>query len=338
MSMFYRSSKPLLVPLVIATTFYLAMVFADRSRSPSGVGWRWWTQGLAVFGLFTLMSLLDRQGFFFALLGTAFIVCHVIRVRGRWDLLLCAALAVGLNVLYNVHLGPSLVQAINGYTPTLDYQDVPKDQLWSFKLYAQSTKVLEVSLQVLLGSLPGMIGSLIFCAVAGLAVARMQSGRLVALGALVVLLVAQVVLFAIMISRLPAIYEWGDHRYYYYPLPSQALAFALLLILFARASQSWPKARFTVINVLLALAVVSNVAHWTGYRDFMRTQRWFPRIYAQNELLKASIAARQPDPALIRQYREFYDLMATMSPGLRPAPAPGDAPGNEPSSQVRRLP
>jgi len=60
--------------------------------------------------------------------------------------------------------------------------------------------------------------------------------------------------------------------------------------------------------VALVAAIAGNVAHWTFYRDVQLTSRWFSRVYPQTEILKSSLAAGKPDPRLILQYREFYEL------------------------------
>ena len=82
-----------------------------------------------------------------------------------------------------------------------------------------------------------------------------------------------------------------------------------------------------VLNLTLTVAIVSNAAHWTDYRDVMLTSRWFSRVYPQTELLKDSLRSGAPDPRLIRQYRQFYDFCLTLSPGLR---ARARAAGNPP--------
>jgi hypothetical protein len=317
MGTFYRSSKPLLVPVLLAATFYLAALF-ERPDPPSvPTRRRRWLQAGAVFGLLSLMSLLDRQGFFYAVLGLVLIAGHSIRVRGRWDVVAAGAAAIACNALYNVEIGPAIVSAVNDYVPTRAYQEVPREPLMGgWRIYAQAAEVLMESVKVLLGSVPAVVGTLAFAVIA-IAVVLQSRARVAAGIALAVLVASHVVLFALMIARLPAIYEWGDHRYFYYPLPAQAFMFAVMTILLGRLIAGWAGWRIAVLNILLAVAIVSNVAHWPAYRDRMRTSRWFPRIYEQTEFLKASFAAGRPHTRLIPQYREFYELCLTLSPGLR---------------------
>jgi hypothetical protein len=188
--------------------------------------------------------------------------------------------------------------------------------------------VLLEEIRVLTGSLPGLAGILPFAAVAIAGIWR-SPRRLVVGVTMVVLALSQIVLFAFMIARLPAIYEWIDHRYYYYPLPFLALLLGLTVVFLDRMIAGWPRWRIVMTNTLIALAIVGNVAHWTVYRDVQRASRWFPRIYAQNELLKSSFKSGQMDARLIMQYREFYELCLKLSPGLQakatpapPAPVP----------------
>ena len=57
--------------------------------------------------------------------------------------------------------------------------------------------------------------------------------------------------------------------------------------------------------VLVALAI-SNVAGLERDRRIMTGGPWFGPVYAQSELLKASLRGGFPDPRLDREYREFF--------------------------------
>ena len=49
---------------------------------------------LVVFGLLCFMSLLDRQGYFYALVALAVLACHAALAGGRRDVVLAATAAV----------------------------------------------------------------------------------------------------------------------------------------------------------------------------------------------------------------------------------------------------
>lgn len=332
MGVFYRATKPLLAPILMATTFYLATLLTrEKPADSSSAGRaRRWLPPAAVFGLFCLMSALDRQGFFYSALGFAVLTGATLLDRSRWPLALAAFAAVGCMLAYNYQIGPAIVSSINGYVPNLNYQnykDVPPEQLHQgLKVYAHAGELLLESLSVMMGGVPRIIAGLV---IAGLAVAGVLSGRsrLVAITTLVLLLVSQVAMFAMMIVRHPPLYDWIDHRYWYYPLPFQALVLALGVMLLARILSRLHGWRVVVVNLALAAIVVSNVAHWPMYRDRMLTSRWFSRIYPQTALLRSSIAQGEPDPRLIKQYREFYALCTTLLPQqVQPAPAAGREP------------
>jgi hypothetical protein len=206
---------------------------------------------------------------------------------------------------------------VSGYVPTLDYQDVPRDQLTGgLRAYRQAAEILIESITVFMGSLPGVLAVLVVSAIAVAGVRRCEA-RAVAAAGLGIVAVSQVVMFALMIVRHPPLYDWIDHRYWYYPLPFQALLLALIVMLLDRALPSWMGWRRMVVNVLLAAAIASNAAHWPAYRDRMLTSRWFSRVYPQTAILKSSIRAGRPDRRLILQYRGFYDFCVTLSPELR---------------------
>jgi len=302
MGMFYRSTKPLLAPVLMGTAFYLASVFEGQARRRAP---------LAVFGLFCLMSLLDRQGFFYAIVGTGVVAAYALFTRQGWRLASAAAAAVFAMTAYDLWIGPWIIERAAGYVPSLAYQEVPKAPLLQGLPYRQSLEILGESLTVFLGSTSKVVALATVAAIAAAGIWRAGPGRaprltLTAILAFVAL--SQVVMFAAMIVRHPPLYDWIDHRYWYYPLPFQALVLALLAMLLHRALAGWTGWKLAVVHVALVAAIAGNVAHWTFYRDVQLTSRWFSRVYPQTEILKSSLAAGKPDPRLILQYREFYEL------------------------------
>lgn len=308
MGMFYRSTKPLLAPVLMGTAFYLASVFEGRAR-------RW--APLAVFGLFCLMSLLDRQGFFYAIVGSGLVLGYAVFTRQGWSVVAAAAAAVFAMTAYDLWIGPWIIERVAGYVPSLAYQEVPKEPLLQALPYRQSAEILGDSLMVFLGSTSKAVAVALVVAIAAAAVWRSGPGRaqrLTLAAILTVAAVSQLVMFAAMIVRHPPLYDWIDHRYWYYPLPFQALVLALLAMLLHRAIAGWTGWKLTVVQVALVAAIAGNVAHWTFYRDVQLSSRWFSRVYPQTELLKSSLTAGQPDPGLIPQYRQFYDLCVRFRP------------------------
>jgi membrane-bound metal-dependent hydrolase YbcI (DUF457 family) len=224
--------------------------------------------------------------------------------------------AVACMTAYNIWIGPAIVEAVNGYRPSLEYQEVPPDALVAgLDVYRQSIDVLLDGVRVLLGSVSRVMAALLLGAVVAVGLVRSRRWPM-ATAALAILAVSHIVMFAVMIVRHPPLYEWLDHRFWYYPLPTQALLLALLVMLLNRAMADWARWRVMVLNLTLTAAVVSNVAHWTDYRDLMLTSRWFSRVYPQTQMLRDSLREGVPDPGLIRQYRQFYDFCLTLSPGL----------------------
>jgi hypothetical protein len=309
MGMFYRSTKPLLAPVLMGTAFYLASVFEGCTR-------RW--APLAVFGLFCLMSLLDRQGFFYAIVGSGLVLAHAIFTRTGWGIVSAAAAAVFTMTAYDLWIGPWIIERVAGYVPSLAYQEVPREPLLRGLPYLQSAEILGESLTVFLGSTSKVAAIGLVAAIAAAGVWRSGPGRaprLTLTAILAVVTLSQVVMFAAMIVRHPPLYDWIDHRYWYYPLPFQALVLALLAMLLHRSIAGWTGWKLGVVHVALVAAIAGNVAHWTYYRDVQLSSRWFSRVYPQTELLKSSLAAGQPDPRMIAQYRQFYDLCVRIKSG-----------------------
>jgi len=302
MGMFYRSTKPLLAPVLMGTAFYLAWIFEGGAR-------RW--APLAVFGLFSLMSLLDRQGFFYAIVGSGLVLAYALFTRKGWSIVAGAVAAVVAMTAYDLWIGPWIIERVAGYVPSLAYQEVPKEPLLQALPYRQSAEILGESLTVFLGSTSKVVAIALVAAIAVAGIWRAGPGRgprLTLAAILAAVALSQVVMFAAMIVRHPPLYDWIDHRYWYYPLPFQALVLALLAMLLHRAIAGWTGWKLAVVHVALVAAIVGNVAHWTYYRDLQLTSRWFSRVYPQTEILKSSLAAGHPDPRLIPQYRGFYEL------------------------------
>ncbi|HVQ40694.1 MAG TPA: hypothetical protein VMS54_00735 [Vicinamibacterales bacterium] len=309
MGMFYRSTKPLLAPVLMGTAFYLASVIEGRAR-------RW--APMAVFGLFCLMSLLDRQGFFYAIVGSGLVLAHALYTRKGWSIVSAAAAAVFAMTAYDLWIGPWIIERVSGYVPSLAYQEVPKEPLLQALPYRQSMEILGDSLTVFLGSTSKAVAIALVAAIVAAGIWRSGPGRapkLTLTAIIAVVALSQVVMFAAMIVRHPPLYDWIDHRYWYYPLPFQALVLALLAMLLHRAIAGWTGWKLTVVHLAMAAAIAGNLAHWTFYRDVQLSSRWFSRVYPQTELLKSSLAAGQPDPRLIPQYRGFYELCQRVRSG-----------------------
>ena len=312
MGMFYRSAKPLLTPVVMATAFYIASIL-DADRRPKAP--------LAIFVLLSLMSLLDRQGFFYAAAAVGILAGFALLERGRWALVLSGAAALACLVGYDVWLGPAIVKSVSNYTPSLAYQKLPVAELiGSPAPYVKAVELLSESATVMMGSLSPWLAGIALTALVTAAVWRsgpMVRSRLLLAGTVVSVLAASVFMFAVMVIRHPPLYDWIDHRYWYYPLPFQALLICLIVILLDRVVAGWSSWKPAALNLLLALAIAGNVAQWTTYRELMLTSRWFSRVYPQTALLRTSIEEGRPHPNLIRQYRKFYDLCVLLSPDLK---------------------
>jgi hypothetical protein len=113
MGMLYRSAKPMLAPVLMAATFYVVFLVQGAPRDSNRThGGR--SAPMVVFGLFSAMSLLDRQGFFYAIVGLAVLAFYAVAGRGRRDVAAAAAAAVAAMSLYNVVFAPLLIRYVNG--------------------------------------------------------------------------------------------------------------------------------------------------------------------------------------------------------------------------------
>lgn len=325
-AVYYRSAKPLLAPVLLATLFSVTYVLARaQSRTPgtrivSG-------PFVVVFVLLCVMSLLDRQGFFYALTMLAGLALWYRYTGGRRDLLDGAIAAVALMVLYNFLFGPLIVMYVNGYWPSFEYQNLPAVHLLTHPRHLiQAIELMAQSTQLLVGAFPWWVYASLgiglglwtlrpFDATSGTLTDQVRSGwkrrlREPAFLLVGIAVVSQAVMFALMIIRHPPIWDFHDHRLWYYPLPFQMFAtFGLLLLLQARA-RHWRGMSHAAVNAALAAMIAGNLLSLPNYRDVMLASRWFPGVHAQSGALKASFERRRPDPALSEEYRVFYDISA----------------------------
>lgn len=311
--MLYRSTKPLLAPALMATVFVLVALAERRDRPQRTSADRW--SLAAAFTLLCAMGLLDRQGFFYAAAAVVILAANALVWKGRRDLLFVAIAAVVCSTLYDVALAPALVRWINGYSPSFAYQQVPLVELTRHP--DRWRQAIELALQanaVLIGSVPSWLGGVLVGALLAWA-ARKRAWRMVVIVAAV--LAAQIAMLAVMIVRHPPVYEWSDHRLWYYPLPFQALLVTGAVIVLERLATSWSRGRVLVLNVLLVGCIVSNMAHWRGYHREMQRSLWFPTVDLQSNLLKASLREARPQASLNPEYFTLYQYCLTLSPPLR---------------------
>jgi len=314
MGMLYRSSKPLLAPVLLATVFYLLGILrpplAGSATARSGRG-----AALVVFVLFSIMSLLDRQGFFYACAGSGALAIHLALFGGRRDVLAGGAAAVGVVVLYNLVLGPLLVEGINRYSPSFAYQRLPWQNLFlDPRMVLHAGALVCQSVATLMGGAPPWMLGL---AVSAGAIGMLFRRRVAIVLACVVVALGQIVLVALMIARHPPIYHYYDHRVWYYPLPFQALLVALLIAATGRFVPAWRGARTAGLSILLAALAAGNVAHWDDYRRAQLRSHWFPEVYGQNVALKASFADGRPRPLLSPEFGAFFEFWRSRAPALR---------------------
>lgn len=324
MGLFYRATKPLLAPAVLALVFLLLR--ASREQRPSG------PLLCGLVGLGAAMSLLDRQGFFYvAVAATGTAVAFAWRRRGA-AVLLATSAAAAFGLLYNYVLGPWLVHAINGYWPRFRYQRLALHKVADPQFYLQAGELLLGHLGTLSGGLPGAVFAAL--AAGGLGGGLWwwaRGGRpLPRLGLLLALLVAssQVAMFALMIMRYPQVHDWVDHRLWYYPLPFQVLAlFLLLVVLDAALPDLGPRGR-AAVRVALLVVVAANVASWPRSKRDMTSGPWFSKTYAQSALFRASLREGRPVEPLYGAYRDFHheclDLFPALAARARPLARGGE--------------
>ena len=154
-------------------------------------------------------GLLDRQGFFYAIVAAVILRWHVWQTRQLGDVLRAVLAALVFLVIYNVAAAPLLIHLLNGYWPDFEYQTRSLRSvalLWQPRYFVRAFNLLAENSAVLLGgwlmarvSIAGLIWS------SWRSMARAMQSR--ALHYATVVLIAQVAMFGAMIHQHPPIDE-----------------------------------------------------------------------------------------------------------------------------------
>ena len=335
-AVYYRSAKPLLAPVLLTTLFFLTSACRQSRTAASGNHRIVSGSFLIAFALGCFMSLLDRQGFVYAVVMLAALALWY-RIRGgRRDLLWGSSAALSCMVIYNLFVAPWIVKHVNGYWPSFEYQKLDVLHLIGHPRHlVQAVRWLAQSTHVMLGSFSAWVygGPLVLLVIWKLwdtqrtrpdpaalirDIKARAAERLREPAVLLVCLVAgsQVFMVALMIIRHPPIWDWHDHRLWYYPLPYQVLVLFGIMLLLNRRAERLRSAPGAAVNALLMAVVVANFLSWPTYRAVMLASPWFPQVYYQSAILKRSFAERRPHDDLTQDYRTFYDFCVRAVPGL----------------------
>jgi hypothetical protein len=297
MGTWYRSSKPMLAAVLLWLLFHLRREGGPRANVTALL--------LGVAGL------LDRQGFYLAVVAWCLAAGFTLLTSRRRDLVVGIGATIAVLVLYNLAIAPLLIESLNGYAPNFDYQSRAMQLSWMVEPLKQSVAWLALDAAELLGG-NRVLALLAVATLIGVAVRRAQWPRTTVFlisGAAVSL----VVMHALMIRQHPPVYENLDHRFWYYPLPLTALiTFFLAMTIDAVSPRLAPGARHAV-TAALALAVVGNLATLRGDKRLIVDGIYFHDVYQSSERLKASIRSGTPDPEMEARYRRVFDLIQLQS-------------------------
>jgi hypothetical protein len=324
LSIFYRSAKPLLALVILEYLFHVRAVQLARNTSPRTAVPLVNREAVWAFGLATTAGLLDRQGVFYAATACGVLFLHWYITRQLTDVLLATAIALVLLQAYNLAIAPWLINVLNGYWPSLEYQLVSPKQI-----PAQVVPALHLVFSNIVAILGGFLPVTAVAGVVLIVIATRGRSELPGVhfssgppfllrhGAPVytlLILCAHVVMFAIMITRHPPVYYYPDHRHWYYPFPAMAiLLFGLVLVLNAMLRGLRSSARRVVQGVLLVI-IVGNLVSLPRYRDIMLHGPYFGPVHGHSQQLKAFLRFGQADPTLPGRWRAFGERVRRASP------------------------
>jgi hypothetical protein len=295
----YRATKPLVAPLLLGL---LLLLLAERRQPRYGP-----RTGFALaFAPALAMSLLDRQGLFYLLALSVLLFVAWWRERRGLPFLLAALAAAACWAAYNYALGPFLIEALNGYRPEMRFQRLRPGWLAQVRPWLESARLLLDWARVLLGGVPRTVAAALAALglIAWVFQGRRPLGRLGRAGLAAAALGLQLAMLAIMVLRHEPV-TWIDHRFWYYPLPFQAL----LLFGLLWGCEWWTAARGRLpraVPLVLAALVVANLARWPARRALMETGPWFADVSRRSRLMIASLRTGREQPLLDGDHRRFY--------------------------------
>ncbi|MBX3414558.1 MAG: hypothetical protein KF708_17860 [Pirellulales bacterium] len=320
--MYYRSTKPLMVPLIVLG---MSLVWYFQQRPRDGVARRamWWAV-VSLYTIGTAISLLDRMGFYLVTVSAALTAIHAVWRKGHWDVCLALMASSATGLLYNYVLGPQLIFWINGYRPDFSYQRVDLMRIVTEPWHlAQGSLLLVEQAWLGFGNYALLLALLLMLTALAIVLKRRGIPRHRWTAFVPPLLysclasVAGAFMLAVMVVRHPAIYD-VDHRLWYYGLPIQAtLLFPVWLGLnwFLEGSSA---RRALLVNVVLVGLVASNLLSWGRYRRELFAGEWYHVSYGQTELLRRSLQQESLDPNLGGNYVTLYYVCLLFDSASRP--------------------
>jgi hypothetical protein len=300
---FYRSSKIILSVALLAFLFCLVSSMSDTGGKLSTL-----TKGSGLFLLGVLMSLCDRQGFYYlvsALLAVLFVWTTAIAREKRallhyLPVVFLLACAIGSAIVYNNILGPRIIHSVNGYWPDFEYQQLPWNDFLDKKLPIKAWSMFQRQVSYFFGNIPfaflclsGAIACLV--AVAKLRIAIFSSRALQIFGVSILSAAALFFLLAAMIVRHPPIYDIPDHSLWYYTLTIHVIILfgisAWLSCIAAHYRLRW-RPWFCLVGFLL---IGSNLAHYRQQRNEMtHSTLWFAAQYERSQMFVRQFATWPP--------------------------------------------
>ena len=300
-AIFYRSSKIVLSVALLAFLFHLtALVRSAGGTRQASLG-----PLAALFLLGLVMSVTDRQGFFYLACATAIVMAlwlatHLRGAAVRTDHVRIIATSLGAlaaATLYNRVMAPAVIRWANGYSPGFEYQQLDLAGLFDWRLVDQAWMMFQAQASFFFGNVPfALVGVVAVMGwVGSLWRSRMNSRDrettvttlltddrvLVTLGSAGAL----VVLLGLMILRHPPVYTIPDHAFWYYTLTLHVVFLFGLSLAIGSFGRSSHVRRKMVLRALLVAMIVGNVTHYADQRRTMTDSGRFQNQYERSRRL-----------------------------------------------------
>lgn len=213
-----------------------------------------WVTHLKLCAALFMGMLFDRQGFFLAVLGLAFVfLWSVFKDRTKIALVLPFITSVILDLFYNYLFAPWLTHYLNGYYPNFEYQQLPLlDLIFYPNFYISEAFSLFVdTFRYLLGNIPYLLLCSLLLALLLYLLFKKNHVAVILVGVIFLMIT---LMNALMILRHPALIFI---RNVYYWIPIGTLLFCFILV-GVQQLKSIPTIPSSLISLLIVACIIGN--------------------------------------------------------------------------------
>jgi hypothetical protein len=297
----YRSSKIILSVALLTFLFCTSWLLKVDKRRIT------WGKGTTFVFLGVLMSLSDRQGFYYLISTTGILLALWSIAKFQTPLVARTHLyiismnigAIAVVVCYNRILAPQVIHALNGYWPNFSYQNLPWSKLLDPTLLPKAWSLFQQQISFFFGNIP-FVALVVVAVIAPILIGWQRPNvikrHMPAITASFISIAAILGLLAVMVARHPPVYSVRDHSYWYYTLTIPVIILFGLSVWLSFLSADMRAKSEPFLYLVIAILIASNLLGYTQQRQVMiNSTGWFADQHATSQALVAQFAVSPPN-------------------------------------------